>query len=353
MRLDRFITLNLVHPFRRALGSFRSLNSQNPVLHSRTAKDGSTLNSKWAVPILMYHSISNDPEPGVSPYYKVNTSPAVFRQHIQFLADQGYTTITMAQLVEILRTPHSVNSQSLVLRSRIAEDGSTLNSQLVAITFDDGFRNFYTEAFPVLQQHGFTATVFLPTAFIGDTRRVFAPRSNQPSTINHQPSTNLECLTWPEVRELRKAGIEFGSHTVTHPQLLELPWPQVEFEIHNSKLEIEMQLSEPITAFCYPYAYPQANRSFTKVFTTLLAEADYTCCATTQLGRVESRADPHHLRRLPANSLDDVALLHAKLDGAYDWLALPQAVIKRLKSLTANFSRQDDLVIQAAPSAMN
>jgi peptidoglycan/xylan/chitin deacetylase (PgdA/CDA1 family) len=330
----------------------------------------------------MYHSISNNPEPGVSPYYKLNTSPAVFRQHMQFLADHGYRTITMAQLVEILRypqpgvsqlfpsinsqpstinpsgTPPSANSQLSTLNSQPppVSQLSTINSQLsgnpqlVVITFDDGFQNFYTEAYPILEQHGFTATVFLPTAFIGDIRRVFAPRS---STLHAPRSTSFECLTWPEVRELHKAGIEFGSHTVNHPELVDLDWVAIKPEISDSKSEIEQQIGQPITAFCYPYAYPQANHSFINTFTALLAEAGYTCCTTTQIGRVQTGNHLYGLRRLPANSLDDPALLHAKLDGAYDWLALPQAAIKRLKSIPRSSRKQDGLPSLAAPSAMN
>src|SRR6185369_12183946 len=105
---------------------------------------------------------------------------------------------------------------------------------------DDGFRNFHTEAFPVLQKHQFTATVFLPTGFIGDAADV---PSGQSRVEDNGPAENAEaegvlvaplpgsqaspgrgrrsfkgteCLTWEEVRELRNSGIRFGSHTVTH-----------------------------------------------------------------------------------------------------------------------------------------
>lgn len=315
MRLDRFITLNLVQPCRRALRLFPSSTPQ-------------PLNSKWAVPILMYHSITDDPEPGVSPYYRVNTSPSVFRQHMQFLADHGYRTLTLDQLVSALRSAARTHNSDLKPQS------SSL-ARPVVITFDDGFRNFYTEAFPVLQEHNFTATMFLPTAFIGGCQHIQGSRCDG-STFKVPPHSPFaihqsrpdQFLTWNEVRELRKSGLEFGSHTVSHPKLVELDWPEIRSEVSNSKSEIEQQLAEPITAFCYPYAFPQPDRSFARVFSELLGETGYTCCTTTGLGRVQLGDDPYQLSRLPVNALDDAAFLAAKLDGSYDWLATPQVLVK-------------------------
>lgn len=282
----------------------------------------------------MYHSVSDEPEPGVPPYYRVNTSPAVFRQHMQFLADHGYRTISLSALVQSL-------SQASGLKPQVSSL-STLNSQpstkLVALTFDDGFQNFYTEAFPVLQEFGFTATVFLATAFIGDTRRVFRPRGglrSQPSTLNPQPSTSLDCLTWSEVRELARSGIHFGSHTVNHPKLLDLPWTEVRSEILNSKSEIEQRLEKPVTAFCYPYAFPQAQPEFVHTFRETLVHAGYVCCATTRIGRARSGDSAFALKRVPINDLDDTRLLNAKLAGNYDYMSLAQLVFQVLRSVRA------------------
>ena len=92
------------------------------------------------------------------------------------------------------------------------------------------------------------------------------------------------------------------------------------------------QLGEPVTAFCYPYAFPRGAKTFVAAFRDLLVDAGYACCATTVLGRVCAGDDPFSLKRLPANSLDDLALFQAKLDGNYDWLAGPQALFKKLTS---------------------
>ena len=204
------------------------------------------------------------------------------------------------------------------------------------LTFDDGFRDFYTEAFPVLQEHAFTATVFLPTAFIRDSRPIQGSRfdGSRFKVPFPFPFRNPRCefLIWSEVRELRKNGIHFGSHTVNHPKLVELDWPEIKSELSDSKSEIEQQLGEPVSSFCYPFAFPQSDRAFAQTFQGLLRESGYSSCATTELGRIRPGAEPYRLKRLPANTLDDLALFAAKLDGAYDWLAAPQSAVKTVKA---------------------
>ncbi|HXP63568.1 MAG TPA: polysaccharide deacetylase family protein, partial [Dongiaceae bacterium] len=143
------------------------------------------------MPILMYHSISDDPEPGVAPYYRVNTSPSVFRQHIQFLADHSYRTIGLDDLLKLLRASGGDppgNRETEGAESSLSLGPLVARRPSVVITFDDGFRNFFTAAFPALQAHGFTATMFLPTGFIGRSRRHFAPRS----TLHAPRSTSAE-----------------------------------------------------------------------------------------------------------------------------------------------------------------
>jgi peptidoglycan/xylan/chitin deacetylase (PgdA/CDA1 family) len=208
----------------------------------------------------------------------------------------------------------------------------------VVITFDDGFRNVFTEALPILQKHGFTATVFLPTAFIGNPRRSFKDR---------------ECLTWDEVSNLQKCGIHFGSHTVNHPQLMELSWKDIEIEVRQSKAELEQHLGESINTFAHPYAFPQANRQYVQGVRKLLAESGYVCCATTAIGSMRPGDDPYCLKRLPVNSLDDLAFFRAKLEGEYDWLARPQVMIKRFKELVRASTKRNIAASATGNTAFN
>lgn len=290
MRLDRLATLCLFHPWVRATGEGR----------------------RSGLPILMYHSISEQGSQGkVSSYFRTDTTPAIFAEQMAWLHEQGYRTI---DLTSILNPEYPLGGDG---RDPMTETRGSGRS--VIITFDDGFRDFHTEAFPILEQHGFTASMFLPTAYIGDRRRTFK---------------GIECLTWAEVAELHRHGIHFGSHTVNHPKLVSLSEDQVTQELAQSKTEIEEHLQTSVDTFAYPYAFPQAQRTFVSALRQLLQRTGYRCCLTTEIGLAGRRSDPFALKRIPVNSFDDAALFGAKLAGAYDWLALPQAITKRLSRRT-------------------
>jgi peptidoglycan/xylan/chitin deacetylase (PgdA/CDA1 family) len=276
MRIDRFVTLRLVWPLKRV---------------------GSGTSDQW-LPILMYHSISPDPELGVRSYYKVCTSPQRFAQNMQWLADAGRKGVTLKEGLDIL------------------EGRKAANTPAVVITFDDGFRDFYTHAAPVLRRHGFSATMYLPTGFISDERKTFNGR---------------DCLTWREVKELSLAGIEMGSHTVNHPKLVELTWPQIMRELADSRSAIEDRLEVPVPSFAYPFAFPQGKKEFTERLTEALQTTGFSNCVTTEIGREFRPTSAYRLKRLPVNSDDDEQFFVAKINGAYDWLSRPQALIKKLR----------------------
>lgn len=276
MRLDRFISQWVMHPF---------------------CKGGSAQH----IPILMYHSIADESEPGVAPYYRTATRPETFARHMQALKSAGYRAVALNTAVQALR--------------------SGPKEKLAVVTFDDGYQNFHTAAAPILQQHNFTASMFLPTAFIGNDRRSFKSRP---------------CLTWSEVKLLQRAGMHFGSHTVTHPKLVELSWPQIRTELCDSKAEIENRLGVAADTFAYPFAFPETNKRFVSRLSEILSDAGYQCCATTRIGRAKPGDDLMQLKRLPANSCDDPQLFQAKLDGAYDWVAPLQAGVKKIKSVLSS-----------------
>jgi len=278
MRLDRFVTLNLAQPLRQAFDSRRS-----------------TL-----LPILMYHSISDDPETGIQPYYRVCTSPQRFREQMQWLKDGGYQAVGLSTALH-----------------RMREEVVPNGHKLVALTFDDGFLDFYTNAAPILREFGFQATMYLATGLIGGANSF----------------KNRDCMNWKQVEELHGLGCEFGSHTINHPELVRLSWDEIANELGGAKTEIENRLGAPVKAFAYPYAFPQNKRDFVSQLKDLLMAGGYESCVTTQIGRYRPGDDLFQIKRLPVNSLDDSALLQAKLIGAYDWLAGLQGLSKALRRL--------------------
>src|ERR1039458_10382249 len=240
-RFDRFVTLYLVNPIRRGAPG-----------------------NKPAIPILMYHSIADEDEAGVHAYYRTATTPSVFAQHMKHLSDHGYSTINVAEAVKFL------------------QNGSP-TKKCAVITFDDGYSDFYRHAFPTLSRYNFSATVFVPTAYIGTRPIRFKGK---------------DCLTWNEIRELRNHGIYFGSHTVTHPQLSSLDASAVKSEIVNSKQVLEENIGGCVDSFAYPYAFPEQNASFVRMLRDTLIDAGYHQGVSTRIGTARPPANRYFLRRL-------------------------------------------------------
>lgn len=263
VRADAFITLNVVQPVRR--------------LFPPTGR---------RVPILMYHSVS-DRQEGGHPYFRTVTSPAAFERQMGYLHENGYAAVRIGEALEYLDGRREIQGQPVV------------------ITFDDGYADFASAAYPVLERYGFTAIVYLPTAFIGETGGRFK---------------ECNCLTWDQVRDLHGNGIEFGSHTVNHPKLVELPAKAVEEEVRRSKEIIEQEIGAAVTSFAYPYAFPETKRAFMSMLRGMLLEAGYGNGTCTVIGVAGEGDDRLFLKRLPMNGLDDGSLMGAKLAGGYDWL---------------------------------
>lgn len=250
------------------------------------------------IPILMYHSVAEEDESAVPPYYRIAITPSQFLRQMMFLHEQNYRCVSLASAVGLLQA------------------GESMATKTVVITFDDGYRNFCQHAFPALQRFGFTATVFLPTASI----------SHRPLIFNGR-----ECMTWGDVRELQRGGICFGSHTVNHPQLHGLNRERVREEILLSRQTIEDSTGADVNSFAYPYAFPQTDKPFKAMLRGILEESGYRYGVCTRIGRAGITSDPLFLERLPVNSADDPALLEAKLEGAYDWVGGMQSFVKRIR----------------------
>jgi peptidoglycan/xylan/chitin deacetylase (PgdA/CDA1 family) len=272
-RIDRIASIYLSHPLARVLGAVSAVR----------------------VPILMYHSISENLFGKSHPYYQINCSPDVFAKQMRWLRANGYRTLDLTQMWTAMEAKRDL-------------------SKTVVITFDDGYRDFYTDGFDAMRQCGFTATIFLATDRIKDT----AVRID-----------GVDYLTWAEVRELQAGGTCFGSHTVTHPDLRSLGPEQIEYEVGCSKETIEQKLGVPVESFSYPFAFPEENKNFTQFLVGILENQGFENGVSTIICRASKNNNRYYLPRLPVNSWDDADLLRAKLEGGYDWLHWPQWLYKR------------------------
>jgi peptidoglycan/xylan/chitin deacetylase (PgdA/CDA1 family) len=275
-RFDRFLTLFFFYP----LQNFNNMDK------------------RFQIPILMYHSISTTKKKGVHPYYETVTTPEIFEMHMKFLHENDY------HVVDLYDVPnHFKKSGDLV-------------KKLVVITFDDGLKDFSTEAFPILQKYGCSATVFLPTGFIGKKRMTFKGQ---------------ECLSWEIVRDLHKKGIQFGSHTINHLKLYGKEEDEINYELSNSKEKIDLEIGEPTVSFSYPYAFPEQDKKFINKLRKMLTTSGYTIGVSTRIGITSKNDDRLFLKRLPINNCDDLLFFNAKLAGGYNWIHRFQLAYKKLK----------------------
>jgi peptidoglycan/xylan/chitin deacetylase (PgdA/CDA1 family) len=243
-----------------------------------------------SVPILAYHSISENLFGYSHPYRQINTSPAIFAEQMKWLRNAGYRTLDLEDLPAAFKS------------------GTDLSKSFV-ITFDDGYRDIFTEGWPVMHQCGFSATVFLTTDRI----------QTRPKRIE-----GADYLTWEDVSELDREGIAFGSHTVSHPDLRSLEPQDIDYELGYSKEIIEQRIGVPVRSFSYPFPFPEEDVHFTRYLADALESHGFEIGVCNVIGRASRKDQCFFLPRLPINSWDDSDLLREKMIGGYDWMHLPQ-----------------------------
>lgn len=172
--------------------------------------------------ILAYHSISQRRQDSLA------VRPADFEAHLRWFRDHGYQSHTLAQFVNG------------------ACDGAR---RVVLVTFDDGYADNYTLAFPILKRYGFVATIFLVSDYV-DTDRTFTWDLHK---IDDGHDVDLyKTLTWTQVQEMAAYGIDFGSHTCTHPELTTVIPTQASDELIRSRKDLQRRLGNEIVSFSYP-----------------------------------------------------------------------------------------------------
>jgi peptidoglycan/xylan/chitin deacetylase (PgdA/CDA1 family) len=284
-----------------------------------------------SVQILVYHRVNDEYDP-FFPAVPVN----IFAKQMEYIATH-FHCCSLEEAVE-----------------RIGKND--IRDNTVVITFDDGYKDNYTCAFPILQRLSIPATIFLATDAIdsgkalwhdrvfsafretrmpfldgfGGERRRYPLRtleeklsaqtailrflrsaSDQERTrwieqlmdklnVADQTKATDLMLTWSEIKTMHQSGITFGSHTITHPILSKTPTDQARVEIYEPKRIIEEHLRAPVRSFAYPSG---RREDFNEVTKYLVQEAGYTCALTMIFGANAGHQDPFELRRI--TSWDD------------------------------------------------
>jgi peptidoglycan/xylan/chitin deacetylase (PgdA/CDA1 family) len=175
------------------------------------------------VPVLMYHSIGTSDS---RKFQRFAVPPAEFAAQMEYLQTEGYHPVTAADLAA-------------------SRSGRPLPPRPVVLTFDDAYTDFYSAALPVLRRHGFGATLYVPTAYVGTTTRFNVSVGEQDRPV----------LSWQALADIAAEGIEVAAHSHTHPQLDRVPASVISDEACRSRALLEDKLGIVVDGFAYPFGY--------------------------------------------------------------------------------------------------
>lgn len=290
------------------------------------------------VAILMYHRVIPIKEMGRSVQHGMVVEPGTLDSHLRYLQDH-----------------FEITPLSYLYTGQLGESRVQRAKPICILTFDDGWYDFYTHAYPILRKHAVPSTVFLPTDFIGTNRwfwtdrvgflleriaqsqagknrtTIFSnstlrdivsmPGSHQTklervigqlktyridkieqiitelSAVSGEESTHgsRAFLTWEEVQEMHESGlVSFGSHTAGHPLLTTLTEDEAQHELIKSKQVLLAQkvVTPEFISFCYP------NGNYSERLSAMVREAGYHLAVTTHNGWNHGGANPYTLKRI-------------------------------------------------------
>lgn len=256
------------------------------------------------LPVLVYHSIDE------SGSY-MSTRPAMFRVQMQWLRDHEIRAISMRQLFE-KGTPPIAPERTVVL------------------TFDDGLANFAETAWPVLRELSFSATAYVPTAFIGGEASWYADHG----------LPRLPCMGWDALRAVHREGADIQSHACSHRDLTSLRPDELREELLRSKAVLENGLADSVDHLAYPFgAEAPAVRRAT-------AEAGYRSAVVLGKGRWSPSMDPYGI---PRDSLDRIDIrsgrtarlsVEACVRGTFGWYVETKAAVRGLYATPPHLRRR-------------
>jgi peptidoglycan/xylan/chitin deacetylase (PgdA/CDA1 family) len=242
----------------------------------------------------MYHSISDGPGPTC-------IAPEVFRRQMAALEASGYRVVALGEARSWMR-------------------GETeLPERAVVLTFDDGFLDFATDAFPELNRRGWPATVFLPVGHLGGTNQWEPARKG---------SAPRRIMDWSTVKELAASGIAFGAHGVTHRDLTRLGGQELIDEVAVPGRLIEEKLAQPAHSFAAPFGRTNARVDG-------LVRQYYREAVGTALALAHRGSDPYAIPRIEMWYFRDGGRWRALLQGDAGNYLLVRRILRRVRGMMA------------------
>ncbi len=213
------------------------------------ARKGTEETSGTKVVVLNYHKVDDI-------HNSLSVPPAEFDRQMRFLKENGFHAITPAELRAAL------------------VDGAELPENPVIITFDDGYRDNYENAYPILKKYGIRATIFVITSFLDQGIPGY--------------------MTWAQAAEMEADGlVSIESHTVTHGSMVELDDEKLRYELTKSKQDIERRLGKQVAFIAYP------TGTYNLHIASLVKEAGYQGAFTIKYGNVDRTSNLYALERIP------------------------------------------------------
>lgn len=241
---------------------------------------------KYEMPVIMYHRVIKDEsEKGVHGTY---VTVEQFEEQMKYLKKKGYETVTFKDLL---------NNR---YKQRFDKD-----KKWIMLTFDDGYKDNYENAFPILKKYQFKGIIYVLDGIEYNKWDVDNPGN---------PEKRFTLMNQEELLEMQNYGIEFGGHTSTHPRLADLSIENVKSEIINSKSNIEKIVRRELLSFAYPYG------SLNEEVKRIPQEAGYKFAVATDSGSIVFSDDLFEIRRIGIFPTNNLFNFKRKVSGKYNFI---------------------------------
>ncbi|MGL6066707.1 MAG: polysaccharide deacetylase family protein [Cetobacterium sp.] len=243
---------------------------------------------KYEMPVIMYHRVIKDEsEKGVHGTY---VTIKQFEEQMKYLKTKGYETVTFKDMLDNR------------YKQRFQKD-----KKWIMLTFDDGYKDNYENAFPILKKYGFKSVIYILDGIKYNKWDV---------DDKNNPEKKLPLMSVEELLEMKGYGIEFGGHTSSHPRLADIENENIKKEIINSKRNIEKIIGDNLLSFAYPYG------SLNREVKDIVKEAGYQFAVATDSGSINFSQDLLQIRRIGIFPTNNMFNFKRKVSGKYNFIKI-------------------------------